>query len=51
MSENTIEIEADTVKSAWDLIKDGDFSHKRILWNFQFFENMNLPPTVDTPAH
>ena len=34
-SENTVEIEADTVKGAWDLIKGGDLSDKRVLWNIE----------------
>ena len=32
-SENTVEIEAANVKDAWTLVKGGDLSDKRVLWN------------------
>jgi Icc-related predicted phosphoesterase len=32
-SENTVEIEAANVKDAWALVKGGDLSDKRVLWN------------------
>ena len=32
-SENTVEIEADTSKDAWALVKSGKLDAKNVLWN------------------
>ena len=32
-SENTVEIEAETIKDAWTLVKNGNLDDKRVLWN------------------
>lgn len=32
-SENTVEIEADSIKDAWALVKDGKLDDKSVLWN------------------
>lgn len=34
-SENTVEIEAETVKDAWDLVKSGSLDDKSVLWNLE----------------
>ena len=34
-SENTVEIEATSVKDAWTLVKGGDLSDKSVLWNIE----------------
>ena len=34
-SQNTVEVEAESVRDAWALIKRGDFKDKRILWNIE----------------
>ena len=34
-SENTVEIEAETVKDAWDLVKSGSLDDKSVLWNME----------------
>ena len=32
-SENTVEIEAESAKDAWAVIKSGDLKDKNVLWN------------------
>ena len=34
-SENTVEIEASSVKEAWDLVKSGNLKDKSVLWNIE----------------
>jgi hypothetical protein len=34
-SENTVEIVADSVKDAWDLVKNGELKDKSVLWNIE----------------
>ena len=32
-SENTVEIEAESAKDAWELVKKGTLDEKNVLWN------------------